>query len=124
MRLWSSTLRAGAAWSTRSTEVGEVVGWPANSQIHAADVSGTTASSWSPARIVESHASAESHARPSPNLDRPAISMQFYRSKNARRTKYCFNERNIAEFRSNDDKVGGQLEGCPPLILTVTASKR
>ena len=34
-----------------------------------------------------------------------------------------FNERNIAEFRSNDGKVGGQFEGFPLLILTSTGAK-
>lgn len=34
-----------------------------------------------------------------------------------------FNERNIAEFRANDGKVGGQFEGFPLLILTSTGAK-
>jgi deazaflavin-dependent oxidoreductase (nitroreductase family) len=34
-----------------------------------------------------------------------------------------FNERNIAEFRSNGGKVGGQFEGFPLLILTSTGAK-
>ena len=34
-----------------------------------------------------------------------------------------FNERNIAEFRSNGGKVGGQFEGFPLLILTTTGAK-
>lgn len=34
-----------------------------------------------------------------------------------------FNERNIAEFRTNDGKVGGQFEGFPLLILTSTGAK-
>ncbi len=34
-----------------------------------------------------------------------------------------FNERNIAEFRGNDGKVGGQFEGFPLLIMTSTGAK-
>jgi deazaflavin-dependent oxidoreductase (nitroreductase family) len=34
-----------------------------------------------------------------------------------------FNERNIAEFRSNGGKVGGQFEGFPLLIVTSTGAK-
>jgi deazaflavin-dependent oxidoreductase (nitroreductase family) len=34
-----------------------------------------------------------------------------------------FNERNIAEFRANEGKVGGQFEGFPLLILTSTGAK-
>jgi deazaflavin-dependent oxidoreductase (nitroreductase family) len=34
-----------------------------------------------------------------------------------------FNERNIAEFRANGGKVGGQFEGFPLLILTSTGAK-
>jgi deazaflavin-dependent oxidoreductase (nitroreductase family) len=34
-----------------------------------------------------------------------------------------FNEHNIAEFRSNGGKVGGQFEGFPLLILTSTGAK-
>lgn len=34
-----------------------------------------------------------------------------------------FNERNIAEFRSNGGKVGGQFEGFPLLILSSTGAK-
>lgn len=34
-----------------------------------------------------------------------------------------FNKHNIAEFRSNDGKVGGQFEGFPLLILTSTGAK-
>ncbi|GAC1456321.1 MAG: nitroreductase family deazaflavin-dependent oxidoreductase [Gemmatimonadaceae bacterium] len=34
-----------------------------------------------------------------------------------------FNAHNIAEFRSNDGKVGGQFEGMPLLILTSTGAK-
>lgn len=34
-----------------------------------------------------------------------------------------FNERNIAEFRANDGKVGGQFDGFPLLILTTTGAK-
>jgi deazaflavin-dependent oxidoreductase (nitroreductase family) len=34
-----------------------------------------------------------------------------------------FNERNIAEFRDNGGKVGGQFEGFPLLILTSTGAK-
>lgn len=34
-----------------------------------------------------------------------------------------FNARNIAEFRANDGKVGGQFEGFPLLILTSTGAK-
>ena len=34
-----------------------------------------------------------------------------------------FNERNIAEFRANDGKVGGQFEGFPLLIMTSTGAK-
>jgi deazaflavin-dependent oxidoreductase (nitroreductase family) len=34
-----------------------------------------------------------------------------------------FNERNIAEFRTNGGKVGGQFEGFPLLILTSTGAK-
>ena len=34
-----------------------------------------------------------------------------------------FNRRNIAEFRANDGKVGGQFEGFPLLILTSTGAK-
>lgn len=34
-----------------------------------------------------------------------------------------FNARNIAEFRANGGKVGGQFEGFPLLILTSTGAK-
>jgi deazaflavin-dependent oxidoreductase (nitroreductase family) len=34
-----------------------------------------------------------------------------------------FNEHNIAEFRANDGKVGGQFEGFPLLILTSEGAK-
>jgi deazaflavin-dependent oxidoreductase (nitroreductase family) len=34
-----------------------------------------------------------------------------------------FNRKNIAEFRANDGKVGGQFEGFPLLILTSTGAK-
>jgi deazaflavin-dependent oxidoreductase (nitroreductase family) len=34
-----------------------------------------------------------------------------------------FNRHNIAEFRANDGKVGGQFEGFPLLILTSTGAK-
>ena len=34
-----------------------------------------------------------------------------------------FNAQNIAEFRANDGKVGGQFEGFPLLILTSTGAK-
>ncbi|BDX34314.1 hypothetical protein TUM20985_48610 [Mycobacterium antarcticum] len=34
-----------------------------------------------------------------------------------------FNRHNIAEFRSNDGKVGGQFEGFPLLIMTSTGAK-
>lgn len=34
-----------------------------------------------------------------------------------------FNRANIAEFRANDGKVGGQFEGFPLLILTSTGAK-
>lgn len=34
-----------------------------------------------------------------------------------------FNEHNIAEFRANDGKVGGQFEGFPLLILTSAGAK-
>lgn len=34
-----------------------------------------------------------------------------------------FNKHNIAEFRSNGGKVGGQFEGFPLLILTSTGAK-
>jgi deazaflavin-dependent oxidoreductase (nitroreductase family) len=34
-----------------------------------------------------------------------------------------FNESNIAEFRSNGGKVGGQFEGFPLLLLTSTGAK-
>ncbi|KAA0079048.1 nitroreductase family deazaflavin-dependent oxidoreductase [Mycolicibacterium sp. P9-64] len=34
-----------------------------------------------------------------------------------------FNEHNIAEFRANGGKVGGQFEGFPLLILTSTGAK-
>jgi deazaflavin-dependent oxidoreductase (nitroreductase family) len=34
-----------------------------------------------------------------------------------------FNARNIAEFRANEGKVGGQFEGFPLLILTSTGAK-
>jgi deazaflavin-dependent oxidoreductase (nitroreductase family) len=34
-----------------------------------------------------------------------------------------FNAHNIAEFRSNDGKVGGPFEGMPLLILTSTGAK-
>jgi deazaflavin-dependent oxidoreductase (nitroreductase family) len=34
-----------------------------------------------------------------------------------------FNAKNIAEFRSNGGKVGGQFEGFPLLILTSTGAK-
>jgi deazaflavin-dependent oxidoreductase (nitroreductase family) len=34
-----------------------------------------------------------------------------------------FNENNIAEFRANGGKVGGQFEGFPLLILTSTGAK-
>ena len=34
-----------------------------------------------------------------------------------------FNERNIAEFRTNAGKVGGPFEGFPLLIMTTTGAK-
>ncbi|NEE03538.1 nitroreductase family deazaflavin-dependent oxidoreductase [Phytoactinopolyspora halotolerans] len=34
-----------------------------------------------------------------------------------------FNEQIIEEFRANDGKVGGQFEGAPMLLLTVTGAK-
>jgi deazaflavin-dependent oxidoreductase (nitroreductase family) len=34
-----------------------------------------------------------------------------------------FNRRNIAEFRANDGRVGGQFEGFPLLIMTSTGAK-
>ena len=34
-----------------------------------------------------------------------------------------FNEHNIAEFRSNGGKVGGQFEGTPLLLLTSTGAR-
>ena len=34
-----------------------------------------------------------------------------------------FNARNIAEFRANEGKVGGQFEGFPLLIMTSTGAK-
>ncbi|OHU18876.1 deazaflavin-dependent nitroreductase [Mycobacteroides franklinii] len=38
-------------------------------------------------------------------------------------TEQSFNEANIAEFRANDGKVGGQFEGFPLLLLTSTGAK-
>lgn len=38
-------------------------------------------------------------------------------------TEQSFNERNIAEFRANSGKVGGQFEGFPLLLLTSTGAK-
>ncbi len=34
-----------------------------------------------------------------------------------------FNTKNIAEFRSNHGRVGGQFEGAPLLILHTTGAK-
>lgn len=38
-------------------------------------------------------------------------------------TEQSFNEANIAEFRANDGKVGGQFEGFPLILLTSTGAK-
>ncbi|WP_078287957.1 nitroreductase family deazaflavin-dependent oxidoreductase [Mycobacterium sp. D16R24] len=38
-------------------------------------------------------------------------------------TEQSFNEANIAEFRANGGKVGGQFEGFPLLLLTSTGAK-
>lgn len=44
-------------------------------------------------------------------------------SDDERRSEREFNERNIAEFRSNGGKVGGQFEGFPLLLLTSTGAR-
>ena len=38
-------------------------------------------------------------------------------------TEQSFNEANIAEFRANGGKVGGQFEGFPLMLLTSTGAK-
>ncbi|MUM18437.1 nitroreductase family deazaflavin-dependent oxidoreductase [Mycobacterium sp. CBMA271] len=38
-------------------------------------------------------------------------------------TEQSFNESNIAEFRANSGKVGGQFEGFPLMLLTSTGAK-
>jgi deazaflavin-dependent oxidoreductase (nitroreductase family) len=38
-------------------------------------------------------------------------------------TEQSFNESNIAEFRTNGGKVGGQFDGFPLLLLTSTGAK-
>ena len=38
-------------------------------------------------------------------------------------SEQSFNEANIAEFRANGGKVGGQFEGFPLMLLTSTGAK-
>ncbi|WP_428342517.1 nitroreductase/quinone reductase family protein [Mycobacterium sp.] len=44
-------------------------------------------------------------------------------SKSVMESERSFNEQNIAEFRANGGKVGGQFEGFPLLLLTSTGVK-
>lgn len=44
-------------------------------------------------------------------------------SESVMESERSFNEKNIAEFRANQGKVGGQFEGFPLLLLTSTGAK-